>query len=58
MHLAVSPQVGDDREVTTAALGLAGVGLLASVAVHVGLKGAGTSEALVANLALVLLLCG
>jgi len=42
--------------VTATALNLASKGLLASVAVHVRLKGRRASEALVADLALVLLL--
>lgn len=43
---------------TTAAVSLAGIRLLAGVAVHVGLERAGASEALVADLTLVLFLCG
>ena len=54
----MSPQVGDNGEVPTAALSLASVGFLASVTIHVGLERARASEALVADLALVLLLCG
>lgn len=52
----MSPQVGHNGEVTTATFGLTSVGFLPGVAVHVGLKRAGASEALVADLALVLLL--
>ena len=58
VDLTVSPQIGDNREVTAAAIGLAGVGLLACVAVHVCLKRARASEALIADLALVFLLRG
>ena len=43
---------------TTAAVSFAGVGFLASVAVHMRLERAGASEALVADLALVFLLRG
>ena len=57
MNLAVSPQIGDNREMTTAALSLTGIGLFPSVTVHVGLKRAWTRETLVADLTLVLLLC-
>ena len=58
MNLAVSSQVGDNREMTAATISLTGIGLLACVAVHVCLKRTWASEALVADLALVLLLCG
>jgi hypothetical protein len=56
VHLAVSSKVGDHREMTATALNLAGKRLLAGMTIHVRLQGAGTSEALVADLALVLLL--
>ncbi len=54
----MSPQVGDNGEVAATALSLTSVWLLASVTVHMSLERAGASEALVADLALVLLLCG
>lgn len=57
MNFAMSPQVGDNREMTAAALSLTGIGLFAGVTVHVGLKRTWSCEALVADLALVLLLC-
>lgn len=53
----MSPQVGHNGEVATTALSLASVRLLASVTVHMSLERAGAREALVADLALVLLLC-
>jgi hypothetical protein len=56
VYFAMPPQVGYNRKVAAAALNFTCKGLFASMAVHVRLKGAGTSEALVANLALVLLL--
>jgi len=56
VDLAMSPQVGDDGEVSAAAFDVTGEWLLAGMAVHVRLEGAGAGEALVANLALVLLL--
>jgi len=56
VYLAVSPQVGDNGKMATAALNFACKWLLAGVAVHVRLQRAGTREALIANLALVLLL--
>jgi len=56
VYFAMPPQVGDDREVATTALDFASKWLLASMAVHVCLERARASEALVANLALVLLL--
>lgn len=57
VDFAVTPQVRDDGKVTSTALGFAGIWLLACVAVHVCLQRAGTGEALIANLALVFLLC-
>ena len=41
---------------TATALSFTGIRLLARMAVHVGLEGAGACEALIANLALVFLL--
>lgn len=58
VDLAVTAQVADNAEWSTAARVLANKGLLASVAVHVCLERAGAGEALVANAALVLLLGG
>ncbi len=58
MNLAVSPQVRDNEEVTDTTLSLTSVGLLASVTVHMSLKRAEASKALVADLALMLLLSG
>lgn len=49
-------QVGNNGEVTTTTVGFTGIWLFASMAVHMGLERAGTSEALVTDLALVLLL--
>ena len=57
MHLAVAAQVGHHGEVATTSLVLASVGFLSRMAVHVCLKRARAREALVADLALVLLLC-
>ena len=57
VNFAVSSQVGDNGEMTAAAISFTGIGFLARVAVHVCLKRAWASEALVADLALVLLLC-
>jgi len=56
VYFAMPPQIGDNREVASAALDFASKWLLASMAVHVCLERARASEALVANLALVLLL--
>ncbi len=57
VDFAMAAQVGYDGEVSTAALGFAGVGLFAGVAVHVGLERGRAGESLVADLALVFLLC-
>jgi len=56
VYLTVSPQVGDNGEVTTATLNFACKWLLASMAVHVCLERTGARESLVTDLALVLLL--
>lgn len=56
MNLLVSSQIGNNREVTSTTLHVASKRLLAGVAVHMSLEGAGSSESLVADLALVLLL--
>lgn len=52
----MTSQVGDNREVASTAINVARKRLLASMAVHMGLERARAGEALVANLALVLLL--
>lgn len=52
----MASQVGDNREVASTALDLAGEWLLAGMAVHVRLQRAWSRESLVADLALVLLL--
>jgi len=56
VDLAMSPQIGDDREVTATAINITRERLLSRVAVHVSLKRAWPGEALVANFTLVLLL--
>jgi len=56
VNLAMSPQVGYDGEVAATAIDFACEWLLASVAVHVCLQRTWSCEALVADLALVLLL--
>jgi len=56
VDLAMSSQVGDNRKVSTAAFHVACEWLFAGVAVHVCLERARSCEALVADLALVLLL--
>jgi len=57
VHLLMTTQIGDDREVTSTALHITGKWLLASMAVHVRLKRTWSGEAFVAHLAFVLFLC-
>lgn len=56
VDLAVPAKVRDDGEVAPAAINFAGVRFFSSMAIHVCLKRARSSEALIADLALVLLL--
>lgn len=56
VHLTMSSQIRDNREMTSAAVHVASKWLLARVAVHVCLQRTWSRKPLVANLALVLLL--
>jgi hypothetical protein len=56
VHFFMSSQIAHDAEMATAPFDSASKRLLTSVAVHVHLKGAWSSEALVTDLALMLLL--
>lgn len=56
VYLAMSAKIGDDGKVAAATFDLALEGLFARVAVHVRLERTWSREALVADLALVLLL--
>ena len=56
MNLFVSSQIGNNRKMSSTALNVTSERLLASVAVHMRLQRTWSSESLIADLALVLLL--
>jgi hypothetical protein len=56
VDFAMASQVGHNREMTATALDFTSEWLLASVAVHMGLKGAWACETLITDFTLVFLL--